>query len=309
MLSPGQGKSTVETSQSICCFSHLPLYLPFFLFLDRLITSVESTLCRLQCADLRVVASFCAICLLSTCFITILSTKEHPLTPDHEQAPEGERSPLELVRKIFRVLLDMPPALARVCAFQFVSWWSWFHHTLFIAVWVGKVVNQGDGGAPVGSEPYVRYERGLKAASLGFVMFAVMTGFVSMALPAIIHRYKTRPTLAAAQLTLAICYGLTFLVPRRKIYIAAANIALFAIPWAVFLVIPYALIAQMAPSNQRGLYLGSLNIFACVPQVLVALSGPVLVKMFGDEKATQAALGFGGESMLFMGGLKCRPYI
>ena len=69
-------------------------------------------------------------------------------------------------------------------------------------------------------------------------------------------------------------------------------------PWAVFLVVPWALTAQLAPPDQRGLYMGGLNIFACVPQVLVSLSGPVLVKIFGEQKATQAALGFGGEQSL-----------
>jgi len=279
----------------------------------RFLPNIESSHCRMQCADLRVVAIICAICLLVTSFLTIITTHEEPLTADSEHSPQGERSPLGLIRKIFSTLFNMPPALARVCAFQFFSWWSWFHHTLFIAVWVGKVVNQGNGGAPVGSEEYIRYERGIKAASLGFVLFAILTGLVSMALPRILHRFKTRPTLAVAQILLAGCYGLTFAVPRRQVYGAAAVIGLFALPWAVFLVVPWALIAQMAPPDKRGLYLGSLNIFACVPQVLVALSGPVLVKMFGEDKATQAALGLGAilalVSLLLVPGLitKARP--
>jgi solute carrier family 45, member 1/2/4 len=261
---------------------------------SRINPNLESTLCRLQCADLRVVATICAVLLLFTSALTIGTTHEVPLTRGHAHAPQGERSPLGLVRKIFHTLFHMPPALARVCAFQFVSWLSWFHHTLYIAVWVGKVVNQGDGSAAVGSEEYMRYERGIKAASLGLVLFATLTGLVSAALPRVLRRFKTRPTLAISQLLLAMCYGATFLVPRRQVYFAAAIIACFALPWAVFLVVPWALVAQMAPPDKRGLYMGSLNIFACVPQVIVALSGPILVRMFGEDKATQAALGFGG---------------
>ncbi len=261
--------------------------------------NLESALCRSQCADLRVVASICGITLLLTSALTIGTTPEVPLTREHAHAPQGEHSPLGLVRKIFHTLLHMPAALSRVCAFQFVSWMSWFHHTLYIAVWVGKVVNQGDGGAPVGSDEYVRYERGIKAASLGLVLFATLTGLVSAALPRVLRRFKTRPTLAVSQLLLAACYGLTFLVPRRQVYFAAAVIALFALPWAVFLVVPWALVAQMAPPDKRGLYMGSLNIFACVPQVIVALSGPVLVRMFGEDQATQAALGLGSKSRAF----------
>jgi solute carrier family 45 protein 1/2/4 len=256
--------------------------------------TLQSPLCRLQCADLRVVATICAVTLLFTSALTIGTTPEVPLTRGHAHAPEGERSPLGLVRKIVYTLFHMPPALARVCAFQFVSWLSWFHHTLYIAVWVGKVVNQGNGGAEVGSEEYVRYERGIKAASLGLVLFAVFTGLASAALPRVLRRFKTRPTLAVSQFLLAACYGLTFLVPRRQVYGAAAVISLFSLPWAVFLVVPWALVAQMAPPDKRGLYMGSLNIFACVPQVIVALMGPVLVRWFGEDKATQAALGFGG---------------
>jgi len=165
----------------------------------------------------------------------------------------------------------------------------------FIAVWVGKVVNQGDGSAPAGSEPYVRYERGLKAASLGLVLFAVLTGMVSLALPRILHRFQTKRTLAAAQVMLCLCFSATFLIPPRHIYLAAMNIAWFGIPWAVFLILPWALVAQLAPPNERGLYLGVLNIFAVIPQILVSLSGPIIVHVFGEDHATQAALGFGGK--------------
>ena len=165
----------------------------------------------------------------------------------------------------------------------------------FIAVWVGKVVNQGDGSAPAGSELYIRYERGLKAASLGLVFFAVLTGVVSMALPKILHRFRTKRTLAVAQIMLCLSFATTFLVPPRHIYWAALNIACFGVPWAVFLILPWAIVAQLAPPDQRGLYLGVLNIFAVIPQILVSLSGPVIVHIFGEDHATQAALGFGGE--------------
>lgn len=260
----------------------------------RTFPNLASARCRFQCADLRLVATICAVTLLLTSALTIATTPEVPLGRGHAHAPHGERSPFSLVRKILYTLCHMPPALARVCAFQFVCWMSWFQHTLYIAVWVGKVVNQGDGGALEGSEEYVRYEDGIKAASLGLVLFATLTGLASAALPRVLRRFKTRPTLAVSQLLLGICYGLTFLVPRRQVYLAAAVIALFSLPWAVFLVVPWALVAQMAPPDKRGLYMGSLNIFACVPQVIVALSGPLLVSMFGEDKATQAALGFGG---------------
>lgn len=170
--------------------------------------------------------------------------------------------------------------------------------SLFIAVWVGKSVNQGDGAALVGSDKYMRYERGIKAASLGLVLFAILTGLSSMALPWVLHRFKTRRTLAAAQVLLCLCYCATFLVPYDRIYVAAAVIMLFALPWSVFIVVPFAITAQMAPPDQRGLYLGSLNIFAVLPQILVSLSGPVFARIFGEQGATQAAFGFSGASFL-----------
>ena len=191
----------------------------------RFFPAVQSDLCRLQCADLRIVAIICAVCLLATSALTVVKTHETPLSATHgPRAEEQGNDGFGLVRKIFHMLRTMPPAMCRVCAFQFLAWWSWFHHTLFIAVWVGKVVNRGDGAAHVGSAPYVRYERGLKAASMGFVMFAVLTGVVSLLLPAILHRFKTRRTLATAQVLLMLCYLATFLVPRGHIYLAAANI-------------------------------------------------------------------------------------
>ncbi len=51
--------------------------------------------------------------------------------------------------------------------------------------------------------------------------------------------------------------------------------------------------AQIAPEDQRGLYMGVLNIFSCMSQLIVALSGPILVRILGDRGATRAQMGVG----------------
>ena len=263
----------------------------------------------MQCADLRVTASLCIVVLVCTSFLTIVKTPEVPVksiqcccdnphaTSKIDHPNDADIAGLALVKKIFQMLGVMPRAMVRVCAFQFLAWWSWSYQILFAAVWVGKVVNQGDAAAPVGSHLYVLYEQGVKAASAGFVAFAVLSGVVCLFLPSVLHRCGNRRTLAAAQVLLVLCYLSTFTIPARAIYLAAANIAAFALPWGVFLVVPWDLTAQLAPADQRGLYMGALNIFACLARLIVSLSGPLLVIIFGEGNATQAALGTGGEQV------------
>lgn len=104
-----------------CVTSHSPIFLSC-----RSFPRVESEHCRFQCADVRVVTSFCALTLLLTAFFTIYFTPEVPLR--RRDAPEGPTHAGAMVGKLLHMLLHMPPALARICAFQFLAWSAWFYH-------------------------------------------------------------------------------------------------------------------------------------------------------------------------------------
>lgn len=93
---------------------------------------MESEHCKLQCADVRVVTSICAVTLLATASFTIVFTRETPLGGRFgDDAPEGPRSGAAMVGKLLHMLLHMPPALARICAFQFLAWSAWFYHRYY----------------------------------------------------------------------------------------------------------------------------------------------------------------------------------
>lgn len=110
--------------KQVKCVSLTPS--PFVSLSCRSFPRVESEHCRFQCADVRVVTSFCALTLLLTAFFTIYFTPEVPLR--RRDAPEGPTHAGAMVGKLLHMLLHMPPALARICAFQFLAWSAWFYH-------------------------------------------------------------------------------------------------------------------------------------------------------------------------------------
>ena len=97
----------------------------------------------MQCADLGVTASLCIVVLVCTSFLTIVKTPEVPVksiqcccdnphaTSKIDHPNDADIAGLALVKKIFQMLGVMPRAMVRVCAFQFLAWWSWSYQILF----------------------------------------------------------------------------------------------------------------------------------------------------------------------------------
>jgi len=102
---------------------------------DRFSPRLESKDCGLQCADLRVVTIICSVTLVTTAAITVLGTHERPLAPHthtHSMIKGASAGPtgLQLIGRLLHHIMNMPKPLARICLFHFMSWWSWFYHTL-----------------------------------------------------------------------------------------------------------------------------------------------------------------------------------
>lgn len=95
---------------------------------------------------------------------------------------------------------------------------------LDITTWVGQIINNGDAHAEVGSDPYQRYQVGVKIGSFGLVIYAVVAGITASILPYIIRRFKNKRTLAAGQVILCLCFATTFCIPAGHTYIAAGLI-------------------------------------------------------------------------------------
>ncbi|KAL3912658.1 MAG: hypothetical protein SGPRY_008261 [Prymnesium sp.] len=61
-------------------------------------------------------------------------------------------------------------------------------------------------------------------------------------------------------------------------FVAVGCIALFGVPFAAFLVIPYSIVGRAAAEgDSRGAYMATMNLFLCLPELLVSLAlGPIV---------------------------------
>jgi len=112
----------------------------------------------------------------------------------------------------------------------------------------------------------------------------------SVILPKLVDRIGIKPIYFVSQIILSVCLLLPIWV-QTKVG-AMFLICICGIPWSVVMVLPFTLVAMSVPEKKSGLYMGVLNIFVVVPQLLVSVTIGFLIKIFhGDLSAALAAGG------------------
>jgi len=174
---------------------------------------------------------------------------------------------------------------------------AWFTYILYITAWVGTDIFHGD---PSSSDPVLvaKFEEGVRRASLGMALNAVVTVIASLVLPKLADKIGIRPCYCAGQLVLAGCLISTIFVTTE--FEALAVIAVCGIPWAVVMVFPFTLVSMAVDESQAGTYMGVLNIFVVLPQLCVSVGIGQVVRLFHGNLA--APLFVGGVSSIIAAG-------
>ena len=92
------------------------------------------------------------------------------------------------------------------------------------------------------------------------------------------------------QVSQGICLCCTPLV--HETYQAIILITFMGISWSVTMTVPYALTAHISPKEDRGLFMGVLNIFVVLPEFLLAVVSGFVIEGFGNH--VYASLFMGG---------------
>jgi len=111
----------------------------------------------------------------------------------------------------------------------------------------------------------------------------------SAILPKLIAFFGVKPVYFAGNLIQGFCLLSTLFI--HNVYAAITVISLLGIPWAVTMVLPFTIIGQGVDATESGLYMGALNIFVVLPQLLVAVSMGALIHAFNDNDAASFAVG------------------
>lgn len=209
---------------------------------------------------------------LAVCItITLVSTKE-------QTNPEYVRRIENPFKTVFHGIRNMPVAVSRVCAVQFFSWIAWFTFIMFITTWVGEEVFGGDPSYDDGTPLRKKFDDGVAHGARALSYQSAVTMVLSLILPKIWHYTGYRFVFFSSQMILAGCligtYWITTPLGALILIIACG------VPWTVTMVLPFAIVGEGVAPEEGGLYMGVLNIFVVIPQILVSLFIPIVISIF-----------------------------
>jgi solute carrier family 45 protein 1/2/4 len=98
-------------------------------------------------------------------------------------AKEGSESgPFQMVTKIWRTALDLPPRIQAICWIQFWAWIGWFPFLFYSPTWVGETYFRYSAPPDIDKSPDKLGELG-RIGSMSLVIFSIVTLGASIFLP------------------------------------------------------------------------------------------------------------------------------
>jgi len=232
--------------------------------------------------DLRALFTIGMFVVTTCVIITITFTKEVP----HNPVEKPKRNPFPA---LIKGILSMPKGMIRICGVQFFAWFAWFTFILYITTWVGENIFKGNPGASPSSDSLLLFQEGVRFGALGLTIFAAVTMVCSVILPILSRYLGIKLIFSVCQLILAVCLLLTFWIESKQG--ALALIAICGIPWTAVMVFPFTIVAMSVEESESGMYMGVLNIFVVLPQILVSLGIGFVIDIFDGDLVSALVCG------------------
>jgi MFS family permease len=179
---------------------------------------------------------------------------------------------------------SFPVGLRKICLVQLFVWYGWFCFFVYILPYAGSEVFNGDPNPelPDSSPAKSAYNQAVFLVNKTQAANSLIALLFSFALPRLIQASSFGFVYSSLVTFQSILTLLLFLV-RSKTCLAIV-VCLLGFPWAGVLVIPYALAGQACnSSDSKGLQMAILNIFICIPQVLVSLTTGSFIHFADDD--------------------------
>ena len=215
-------------------------------------------------------AAILILCVLYTFFaVKELNPQEYKAFHGLSEAPEeGKKEDVNFVK----LLLHAPSTFWTVGLVQFFCW------AAFMYMWTytnGSVATQcfGWDGVTTAAEAY---QNAGNWVGVVFAVQAVGSLFWAAFLPKLEHWVGNK----GAYIISLIVGGLGFmsLIFVTNQYVLFLSFALVGAAWAAMLALPFTILTNSLKGDNMGYYLGLFNCTICLPQIVAALCGGVLLK-------------------------------
>ncbi|WP_047418950.1 MFS transporter [Cellulophaga sp. Hel_I_12] len=181
-------------------------------------------------------------------------------------------------REISKAVKEMPKFMWKLSAVYLFQWYALFVYWQYITPLFMSTMNFDISTAAA------------QSAKMSLT-YNIVTAVVALALVPLTLKFGGKKIYALSLLGTALAL---FSIP----YIADPDLVLvpmvlFGIGWAAMMGIPYTMVSKIVPQNQRGVYMGILNMMIVIPMGIETLTfGPIFKYVLGDS-AVNAIL-FGG---------------
>lgn len=225
-----------------------------------------------------------AVIMILCVFYTGFTVKEMPpqeYSKFHNITEKEEKSD----KNLFQLLIDAPKAFWQIGLVQFFCWFA------FLYMWNytnGAIADNVWGTTDTSSEAYQI------AGNWVGVLFAVQAiGSVlwAMVLP-FFRNIKVGYSLSL--LLGAAGFISTFFIHDQ--YLLFVSFILIGCGWAAMLAMPFAMLTNSLSGSSMGAYLGLFNCTICLPQIIAALLGGVILSLVGSSQVMMLVVA--GVSML-----------
>lgn len=232
------------------------------------------------------------IILLLTVLVTAFRTREYP--PEEfarYNGLEGNGGEPETGRKpgFIALVRNMPDVMVRLGVTQFFSWAALFLMWTYLKPAITGVVTDPATGEVL--------SEGATQTWVGVLngIYPIPACLVSIFLGRIAARYGNKAVYAACLLCGAL--GFVGLLLIHDKYLMMLPMIGIGIAWAGILAMPYSILSRDVRASDMGAYMGIFNFTITVPQIVIGLTGGMIVKWCFASEAS-AMLGLAGAFML-----------
>ncbi|QHJ10172.1 hypothetical protein FX988_00384 [Paraglaciecola mesophila] len=194
-------------------------------------------------------------------------------------------------------LFSMPQAMRQLAVVQFFSWFPLF------AMWIytnSAVTSHHFGSRDTSS---IAYNEGADWVSILMATYNGVSIIAAIVIPVVVRKLNLQYA-HLINLSLGGIGFISFWFIRDPAWLVLAMVGV-GFAWASILSVPYAILANVLPSNKMGVYMGIFNFFIVIPQILAAsILGFLVTKVFDNQPVF--ALVIGGCSMLIAGVMTLR---
>ena len=219
--------------------------------------------------------------LLATVLVTAFKTREYP--PKEFAEYNGlavEEGPAEKT-SFMTLLRNTPLAMVRLGITQFFSWAALFIMWTYLKPAITGSVT--DGG--------VLLSEGATQTWVGVLngVYPIPACIAALFMTKLASRFGNKPVYASCLLFGAV--GFAGLVLLKDKYALMLPMLCIGIAWAGILAMPYAILSRAVDPKRMGVYMGIFNFTITIPQIVIGLTGGVIVKYcFGSNAAMMLAL-------------------